>query len=295
MSFMGKTLHYDYFYPERNTPAEFDFGQGDIKVGDGVEVTNQFYTLDVSDIYIRFEFRDTGLFKLATFNGPVLEDIDGEINPFSKYSLVTNMHGLDRDDIKLTEDGIHINWRGAALTAKTYVQITFSFDENEVFGSKEDDRLSGTDDADLIKGRAGNDILRSDAMAEIASAKAEPRSSPVASDADKLHGGAGIDTFVFASGDSARRRADADTIFDFDGRAGETIDLTEWDAIRREPGHQSFDFIARRHFSGQTGELRYELGRSDTWIEGDTNGDRKADFTIHLDDAMKLRMENFGL
>lgn len=295
MSLMGKTLNYDYFYPERNTPAEFDFGQGEIRVDDGVEVTNNFYTLDIADTYIRFEFRDTGLFKLATFNGPVLEDLADAVNPFSKFSLVTNMQGLDRDDIKLTEDGIYINWRGAALTAKTYVQITFTFDENEFVGSDGNDELSGTDDADMIKGRAGNDILRSDAPDSGASAKSAAPKIPAASDADKLHGGTGIDTFVFATGDSARKRADADTIFDFDARAGETIDLTEWDADRRQPGHQSFDFIGRQDFSGHAGELRYVLDRKDTWIEGDTNGDGRADFAIHLDDAVRLRAENFEL
>ena len=49
MSLMGKTLKYDYIYPDRNTPAAFDFGKGDITVKDGVEVTNSFYTMDVAD------------------------------------------------------------------------------------------------------------------------------------------------------------------------------------------------------------------------------------------------------
>ncbi|MDB5554476.1 MAG: prtC [Rhizobium sp.] len=295
MSLMGKTLKYDYFYPERNTPAEFDFGQGDITVKDGVEVTNSFYTMDVADTYMRFEFKDTGLFKLANFSGPVLEDIDGEVNPFSRFALLTNMHGLDRSDIKLTEDGIYINWQGASLTSKTYVQITFSFADNEVFGSSLDDDLIGTDDADRIKGRAGNDILRSDAAGDMSFAKAASHTSPVASDADKLYGGAGIDTFVFATGDSARKHANADTIFDFNATAGEIIDLSEWDAVRREAGDQSFDFIGRHDFSGHAGELRYVMGRSDAWIEGDTNGDGRADFTIHLDDGVNLRAGNFEL
>lgn len=297
MSFMGKTLHYDYFYPERNTPAEFDMGQGDLKVGAGVELTNNFYTLDIADTYIRFEFKDTGLFKLATFNGPALEDINGEINPFSKYSLVTNMSGLDRDDIKLTEDGIYINWRGAALTPKTYVQISFYFDENEFFGSANDDDLTGTDDADMIKGRAGDDILRSDAADgdTAKSAKGAHDGVPPASHADLLYGGAGSDTFVFATGDSARKRTQADTIFDFDAQAGETIDLTEWDANRRQDGVQSFTYIGRQDFSGYAGELRHVVDRGDTWIEGDTNGDGRADFSIRLDEAVRLKLENFEL
>lgn len=295
MSLMGKTLKYDYLYPERNTPSEFDFGQGDIAVKDGVEVTNSFYTMDIADTYIRFEFKDAGLFKLANFSGPTLEDVNSEVNPFSRFALLTNMHGLERSDITLTEDGVYINWQGTSLTAKTYIQISFYFTDNEVFGSALDDDLSGTDDADRIKGRAGNDILRSDAGSAMSSAKTASGTPPAASDADKLYGGAGIDTFVFATGDSARKRADADTIYDFDARAGETIDLTEWDANRHRAGDQSFDFIDRHNFTGHTGELRYLKGGNDTWIEGDTNGDGRADFTIHLDDAMKLRAGNFEL
>ena len=295
MALMGKTLKYDYLYPDLKTPSDFDVHQGDIVVKDGVEVTNSFYTMDIADTYIRFEFKDTGLFKLADFSGPVLEDINGEINPFSKFALQTNMQGLERSDIRLTEDGIYINWQGAALTSKTYVQITFSFADNEVFGSSLDDDLVGTDNADRIKGRAGNDILRGDAAGDISTAKTAPHPTAPASDADKLYGGAGIDTFIFATGDTARKHVDADTIFDLDARAGETIDLTEWDADRRQDGDQLFDFIGRHTFSGHAGELRYITGRSDTWIEGDTNGDAKADFTIHLDDAMKLRTGNFEL
>jgi hypothetical protein len=34
---------------------------------------------------------------------------------------------------------------------------------------------------------------------------------------------------------------------------------------------------------------------SDTWIYADTDGDRKIDFTIHLDDAMTLKADYFTL
>jgi len=296
MGFLGKKLDYAYYFPERSTPLESgDFDTGEITVKDGVDVSGKFYTIDVSDTQIRFEFKDTGMFGAATFNGVVLTDIDGEVNRMWGFWLQTNMPGLTKKDITISDDTLAINFTGAGFTSHTYIHLQILFSDNEVFGSNLDDDLAGTDNADRIKGRAGNDILRSDTAAGISTAKPAAHAGPAASDADKLYGGAGIDTFVFATGDTSRRHAGADTIFDFDARAGETIDLTEWDANRRQDGDQSFDFIGRHDFSGRAGELRYVMGRSDTWIEGDTNGDGKADFTIHLDDAVKPRAGNFEL
>jgi Ca2+-binding RTX toxin-like protein len=296
MGFLGKKLDYGYYFPERSIPVESDdFDTGEITVKDGVDVSGKFYTIDVSDTQIRFEFKDTGMFGAATFNGVVLTDIDGEVNRMWGFWLQTNMPGLTKKDITIDDDTLAINFTGTGFTSHTYIHLQILFSDNEVFGSSLDDDLSGTRNADRIKGRAGNDILRSDAASDMSMAKAAPHSGPVASDADELYGGAGIDTFVFATGDSARKHASADTIFDFDARAGEIIDLTEWDANRHQASDQSFTFIGRHDFTGHTGELRYTLGRSDTWIEGDTNGDGKADFTIHLDDAVKLRAGNFEL
>ncbi|RVG76034.1 hypothetical protein CN220_01535 [Sinorhizobium meliloti] len=38
---------------------------------------------------------------------------------------------------------------------------------------------------------------------------------------------------------------------------------------------------------------RYVRDVSDTYIDGDVNGDRKADFAIHLDDAVTLEKGYF--
>lgn len=108
-----------------------------------------------------------------------------------------------------------------------------------------------------------------------------------------LYGGAGADTFVFAADDSGKTHTTADTIYDF-ARA-DSIDLSGWDANSRKSGTQGFDFIGAHAFSGHVGELHFIKERSDTWIEGDTNGDKKADFVIHLNDAVALRADNFDL
>ena len=50
------------------------------------------------------------------------------------------------------------------------------------------------------------------------------------------------------------------------------------DAVTRKGGNQAFDFIGSAHFSGEAGELRY----SSHVLQGDVNGDGRADFQIKI-------------
>jgi hypothetical protein len=52
-------------------------------------------------------------------------------------------------------------------------------------------------------------------------------------------------------------------------------------------------FCSRAAFSGANGELRFEKQASDTYVYGDTNGDKAADFVIHFDDCHYFRRERF--
>lgn len=144
--------------------------------------------------------------------------------------------------------------------------------------------LKGTAFADRLDGRDGQDKLMGlDGADTLIGGKG----------VDKLYGGKGADTFVFATGDSGKTHATADTIFDF--TKADHIDLTGWDANSKVKGVQDFDFIKAHAFKGHAGELHFVKTSSDTWIEGDTNGDKKADFVIHLDDAFTLKAGNFDL
>jgi Tol biopolymer transport system component len=134
-----------------------------------------------------------------------------------------------------------------------------------VRGTDGADKLHGSADADIITGFAGK---------------------------DKLYGEGGADTFVFLTGDSGKTRAKADTIYDF--TRDDTIDLSGWDANATKVGIQAFDFIGKHAFHrNHAGELHVVKTKSDTWIEGNTDNDKKAEFVIHLDDAVKLTAENF--
>ncbi|CAN7223304.1 cadherin domain-containing protein [Rhizobium sp. LjRoot254] len=140
-----------------------------------------------------------------------------------------------------------------------------------------DDTADGGRDKDTLKGGEGADTIDG------------------GQGADKLYGGADADIFVFAKGDTGKTKTEADTIYDFVVADGDTIDLSAIDANGRKANDQAFSFIGGQGFHDKAGELRVVKEKSDTWIQGDTNGDGRADFIIHLDDAMKLEAEHFDL
>ncbi|MCR6502185.1 cadherin domain-containing protein [Shinella sp. CPCC 101442] len=114
--------------------------------------------------------------------------------------------------------------------------------------------------------------------------------------ADKLYGGSGADTFSFlALKDSTRSPTGRDVIYDFDGKAGDRIDLSRIDAKLAATANDAFSFIGTDAFSKKAGELRYDKTSSDTYLYGDVNGDGKADFSIHFDDPLVLSKGYFIL
>jgi Ca2+-binding RTX toxin-like protein len=97
--------------------------------------------------------------------------------------------------------------------------------------------------------------------------------------ADTLTGGAGNDTFLYtAAAQSAGTSVDHITDFD----AGDHIDLGQIDADTTQAGDQAFSFIGANAFDHQAGELRAAFDAvNNVWtIEGDTDGDGQADFTL---------------
>jgi Ca2+-binding RTX toxin-like protein len=161
------------------------------------------------------------------------------------------------------------------LSGKTDLKGTGNTLANVLTGNSSDNRLDGLGGNDTLNGGSGNDILTG------------------GRGIDKLTGGASADTFVFAPGDTSASRTKTDTILDM--TKSDHIDLHLIDANEYKSGNQKFDFIGTDTFSGHAGELRYEKTGSDTWIYADTDGDKKIDFTVQLDDAMVLKADYFIL
>jgi Ca2+-binding RTX toxin-like protein len=114
--------------------------------------------------------------------------------------------------------------------------------------------------------------------------------------ADTLTGGADADQFIYLSTkDSTSKVAGQDVINDFSQSDADHINLKAIDADIKAKGDQKFDFIENHAFTGDAGELRFKVILDDTFIYGDTNGDKKADFVIRLDAVMTLTAGDFIL
>ncbi|MBM3544805.1 MAG: calcium-binding protein [Alphaproteobacteria bacterium] len=135
-------------------------------------------------------------------------------------------------------------------------------DKVMLLGGNDDDRLIGSKVADIIKGGASEDTLRGGLGRDI------------------LTGGTDADTFDFNSINDSVKGGQRDKITDFKRSQGDKIDLKGIDAKTGVSGNQKFAWIGKDDFSGVKGELRYKDLGAKVIVQGDVNGDGKADFEI---------------
>ena len=113
---------------------------------------------------------------------------------------------------------------------------------------------------------------------------------------DIFSGGDGADDFEFRfASDSRKGAAHRDVILDFSRSENDRIDLSEFDAKRNVPGDQHFKFIGKQDFHDRPGELHYVKHKNFLLVEGDTNGDGRADFQIQVNGIGKLTADDFIL
>ncbi|KAA2211332.1 Calx-beta domain-containing protein [Teichococcus oryzae] len=135
-----------------------------------------------------------------------------------------------------------------------------------LYGAAGDDRLSGGAGNDILRGLEGDDILEGGLGR------------------DRLEGGSGADRFILSDAAHSRPGDERDIIADFSSVEGDKIDLSLLDANAALPGDQDFTFLGRGSADraiGQ-GEVKYYHWDGNTYLVGDTDGDRQADFQIAL-------------
>ena len=143
---------------------------------------------------------------------------------------------------------------------------------NVIVGGSGDDSLSGLKGDDTLMGGAGNDTLDGGAGK------------------DEVAGGLGADRFVFKPGDPAS----GDKIADFSHAEGDSIDLSQIDAVSGG-GDDPFAFIGAGAFSHVAGQLHYVVTATGVTVQGDIDGDGKADFSIAVDGVSLLATSDFIL
>lgn len=138
------------------------------------------------------------------------------------------------------------------------------------------DKLNGSTASNLLMGDSGADQLYG------------------GRGADQLYGGGGSDVFVYKTlADTTVAKSGRDVLYDLD--TSDTIDLHMIDANTKISGNQDFTWIGASVFHGKTGELRYETSAGKTFVSGDVDGDKAADFRIELYGSHKLSSQNFDL
>ena len=126
-----------------------------------------------------------------------------------------------------------------------------------------------------------------------------------------MFGGAGNDVFDFnARNESGKTASTRDVIGDFKHNQ-DHIDLKDIDANAKKHGDQAFKFIGSQDFHHVKGELHYfsivkpgdfldhkngsAFNRDKVIVEGDINGDGKADFQIELSHYTTIAKSDFVL
>lgn len=328
MGFTGKKLDYQYHFPVRGEPWDNLIKVGGADPIDGLPVDGVvLYQMSFTDSAIFFDFTATALWALeyekegkvtpVTFNGPVFKDVEGTIPAIIGIKLSTNISEIVASDVSFDSDTIAIDFKGAGTTDMSYLGISVIFQPTSgapmiyraeggsvsLAGQGGDDKLYGARGADILKGGRGDDTLSGGGGDDVLQGG---KGNDLihggwgrdiirgGEGADDLYGDGGADRFVFASlSEMGRTRSGADTIFDF--TRNDRIDLRLIDADTSKDGNQKFAFVGTDAFSGLAGELRYDRYKSDTFISGDVDGDGKADFVIHLDDAVTMEKDFFLL
>jgi serralysin len=111
---------------------------------------------------------------------------------------------------------------------------------------------------------------------------------------DTMAGGLGDDKFNFDLIAESVKGANRDVILDFSHGQGDQIDLASIDA-KSGNGNQAFHFIGKQGFHDTKGELHFVKQAGFLVVEGDINGDGRADFQIEVHGLGKLVAGDFVL
>jgi len=139
-------------------------------------------------------------------------------------------------------------------------------------GNTGDNTLGANNGSSELQGHDGNDTLTD------------------GNGRDVFTGGSGADTFDFSHVQNAIVRLGE--VLDFSTARGDKIDISKIDANSFLAGNQDFQFIGGDSFHGTGSSSAGELRFSQRLLQGDLNGDGKADFEIKLVGVLELNTDD---
>ena len=81
----------------------------------------------------------------------------------------------------------------------------------------------------------------------------------------------------------------------FNGKKGDRLDFTGFDADTTKKGVQDFDFIGNDAFSKDGAEIRVQVKAGETYVYLNTDHDKAAEFVLHLDGEVKVKEAFFEI
>ena len=153
-------------------------------------------------------------------------------------------------------------------------------------GANRNDRIEGNSAKNILRGNGGRDTVYGGAGGDTLIG---------GTGYDKLKGNGGNDRFDFNKL-SEIGKSSHDVIMDFNP-GHDDIDLATIDANSVTSGNGAFKFKASADSSlnGKAGELCWYNQSGKTFVMGDTDGDRVADFTLELTSTKTLTAADFFL
>ncbi len=147
--------------------------------------------------------------------------------------------------------------------------------DDDVDGGRGHDLLAGEDGNDDVDGDGGDDELSGGRGKDVLTGGLGQ---------DDQDGGLGADCFDFNALKESVVGANHDVVT-FARSQGDEIDLSTIDAdTDGGRGNQAFDWIGSKGFSGVDGQLRFDDGL----LQGDVNGDGRADFEIQIKGGLRF-------
>lgn len=235
------------------TGALMDDGDDTVDGGAGVDIYDAGFSLAKVLINLDSVAHDSFLSGVGVNPIAAKTAVGDEISGTGKTDKITGFENATGGE---AADIIHGNALANVLEGV--------FGEDELYGYAGNDTLRGGSENDTLWGGAGK---------------------------DELEGGGGNDVFAYtATGDSTVSKAGRDVITDFDDdETGDEdiIDLSRIDAnANTKATNDAFTLLdLNANFTKTAGELRAYQTATGLTLEGDVNGDGKADFGIDIVDA----------
>ena len=243
-----------------------------------------------------FMIDDKGSDKYSFGGGNDLYTVDALVG--DGLDTVDGGAGIDTYNAALAGVGVNINLDtvahnfgphapGLIIAANTGLQgadkdIVKNFEV--AIGSDFNDNIAGSAAANTLIGRDGNDILFGYAGNDELSGSAGNDRLIGGAGKDRLIGGVNGDHFIFEKASDSTQTA-RDVIVEFEDNI-DKIDLTAIDANTKNGSaiNDAFVYIGANgsFFTGVAGQLRSYWSPNGWVLEGDTNGDKKADFAFEV-------------